>query len=190
MWRAYQWINEPFDVSAGERLTFQTAPDTDFWRNTHYGFNRMTAHALVTDVSAERFTCRATIEMEPSHTYDQAGILLYVNDDHWLKTSVEYIPDGPSHLGAVVTSFGYSDWSTRDFPNRDIHGRLTFELVYTDGDVEVFFEYEDGTREQLRIAHLHDVSTLRVGPYACSPDTEAPGFKVTISDWTVTEAST
>ena len=190
MWKAYQWINEPFDVSAGERLTFQTAPDTDFWRNTHYGFNRMTAHAFVTDVSAERFTCRATIEMEPSHTYDQAGILLYVNDDHWLKTSVEYIPDGPSHLGAVVTSFGYSDWSTRDFSNDAIRGPLTFELVYTHGDVEVFFEYGDGRREQLRIAHLHDVSTLRVGPYACSPDTEAPGFKVTISDWTVTEAST
>ncbi|MFC4685257.1 DUF1349 domain-containing protein [Exiguobacterium sp. s149] len=102
MWKSYKWINEPDEVSLGESLTFQTAPDTDFWRNTHYGFNRMTAHALVTDVSSKRFTCRATIEMDPSHTYDQAGILLYVNDEHWLKTSVEYIPDGPSHLGAVV----------------------------------------------------------------------------------------
>lgn len=190
MWKSYKWINEPDEVSLGESLTFQTAPDTDFWRNTHYGFNRMTAHALVTDVASKRFICRATIEMDPSHTYDQAGILLYVNDEHWLKTSVEYIPDGPSHLGAVVTSFGYSDWSTRDFPNDAIREPLTFELAYTDGDVEVFFEFEGGTREQLRIAHLHDVSTLRIGPYACSPDPKASGFNVTISDWTVTEAST
>ncbi|MFN4214771.1 DUF1349 domain-containing protein [Exiguobacterium sp.] len=190
MWKQYQWMNEPSDVEITERLTFHTLSDTDFWRNTHYGFNRMTAHALLTDVSAERFTCRATIEMEPSHTYDQAGILLYVNDDHWLKTSIEFIPDGPSHLGAVVTSYGYSDWSTRDFPNEDISGPKTFELVYTDGDVEVFFEYGDGRREQLRIAHLHDVSALRVGPYACSPDAKADGFSVTFSEWTITEAST
>ncbi|WP_070327994.1 DUF1349 domain-containing protein [Exiguobacterium aurantiacum] len=183
-------MNEPRATDVQERLTFQTEADTDFWRNTHYGFNRMTAHALVKDISAKRFTCQATIEMKPSHTYDQAGILLYANDDHWLKTSVEYIPDGPSHLGAVVTSFGYSDWSTRDFSNEEVNGPLTFELVYTDGDVEVFFEYGDGRREQLRIAHLHDVSTLRVGPYACSPDTEALGFKVTISDWTVIEELT
>ncbi|MCT4784013.1 MULTISPECIES: DUF1349 domain-containing protein [Exiguobacterium] len=183
MWQQYQWMNEPSDVEAAERLTFRTLPDTDFWRNTHYGFNRMTAHALLTGVTAKRFTCRATLEMKPNAMYDQAGILLYVNDDHWLKTSVEYIPDGPSHLGAVVTSHGYSDWSTRDFSNEEMGGPLTFELVYTDGDVEVFFEYGNGTREQLRIAHLHDVSSLQVGPYACSPDVDAPGFTVTFTDW-------
>ncbi len=183
MWNQYEWMNEPSDVETAERLTFHTLPDTDFWRNTHYGFNRMTAHALLTDVTTNRFTCRVTLAMKPNATYDQAGIFLYVNDDHWLKTSVEYIPDGPAHLGAVVTSYGYSDWSTRDFSNEEIEGPLTFELVYTDGDVEVFFEYGNGTREQLRIAHLHDVSSLQVGPYACSPDVDAPGFTVTFTDW-------
>lgn len=186
----YKWVNEPNSVNGFEPLTFRTLPDTDFWRNTHYGFNRMTAHARLTDVKAKRFTCRATIQMEPSHTYDQAGIVLYVNDDHWIKTSVEYIPDGPSHLGAVVTSFGYSDWSTRDFSNDRVRNPLTFEIVYTDGDVEIFFEYGEDMREQLRIAHLHDVSTLRIGPYGCSPDVNATGFDVTISNWELREAST
>ena len=186
----YKWINEPNSVNGFEPLTFRTQTDTDFWRNTHYGFNRMTAHARLTDVKTKRFTCRATIQMEPSHTYDQAGIVLYVNDEHWIKTSVEYIPDGPSHLGAVVTSFGYSDWSTRDFSNEMIQQPLTFEMVYTDGDVGIFFEYGDSMREQLRIAHLHDVSTLRIGPYASSPDENATGFDVTFSNWELREAST
>lgn len=150
----------------------------------------MTAHARLTDVKAKRFTCRATIQMEPSHTYNQAGIVLYVNDDHWIKTSVEYIPHGPSHLGAVVTSFGYSDWSTRDFSNDRVRNPLTFEIVYTDGDVEIFFEYGEDMREQLRIAHLHDVSTLSIGLYASSPDVNTTGFDVTISNWELREAST
>ena len=186
MFDTFHWMNRPKQIeTTSSPLTFRTDADTDFWRNTHYGFNRMTAHALLTDVTAETFTCRATVTVEPTHTYDQAGLLLYVNDEHWLKTSVEFIPDGPSHLGAVVTSYGYSDWSTRDFANHDITGPLTFELVYTKGDVEVFFEYADGTREQLRIAHLHDVSTLQVGLYACSPDVDAPGFSVTVTDWSL-----
>ena len=67
---------------------------------------------------------------------------------------------------------------------------LTFEMFYTDGDVEFFFEYGDSMREQLRIAHLHDVSTLRIGPYASSPDENAPGFAVTFSNWELREAST
>lgn len=70
--------------------------------------------------------------------------------------------DRPILLGAVVTSFGYSDWSTRDFSNEMIQQPLTFEMVYTDGDVEIFFKYSDGMREQLRIAHLHGVSTLHI----------------------------
>ncbi|TCI33513.1 MULTISPECIES: DUF1349 domain-containing protein [unclassified Exiguobacterium] len=98
MWQQYTWINEPKAINVRERLTFETEADTDFWRNTHYGFNRMTAHVLLTDVSTEQFTCRATVEMKPSHTYEQAGILLYVNDDHWLKTSIEYIQDFQSHF--------------------------------------------------------------------------------------------
>lgn len=45
-------------------------------------------------------------------------------------------------------------------------------------------------REQLRIAHLHDVPTLHIDPYACSPDVNATGFDVTFSNWELREAST
>lgn len=77
MFDTFHWMNRPTQLEAtSSPLTFRTDADTDFWRNTHYGFNRMTAHALLTDVTAETFTCRATVTMQPTHTYDQAGLLL------------------------------------------------------------------------------------------------------------------
>lgn len=42
----------------------------------------------------------------------QAGLLLYIDDDNWLKTGIEYC-DGLPRLSTVVTRCGYSDWSTQ-----------------------------------------------------------------------------
>ena len=189
MWEKYEWTNKPKQVVIEEnQLYFKTERDTDFWRNTHYHFNRMNGHAFLREVEAQAFTCRLKIRMEPKHKYDQAGIYLCRDDDHWLKTSVEFIPDGPSHLGAVVTSYGYSDWSTRNFSNQDVRDILEFEIEYDQGDVQVFFLHRDGTKEQLRIAHLHRntaTETVKIGPYACSPNLDQSGCPVEVLEFEV-----
>lgn len=51
-----------------------------------------------------------------------------ISENCWLKTSLEYIPEGPSHLGAVVTNNGYSDWSTQDYPTEEAKNKFVFEL--------------------------------------------------------------
>ena len=129
MWKNYEWLNQPTNIDMHEQLKFTTEGDTDFWRNTYYQFNRMTGHGLLKPIPAPSFSCRIEVKLHPRLTYDQAGILLYLNEDNWLKVSAEFIPDGKSHLGAVVTSFGYSDWSSRDIDNTVFDQPLTFELV-------------------------------------------------------------
>ena len=173
------WLNPPTRIKEESPLRFMTDPDTDFWRNTHYQFNRLTGHALLQDAPSGEFKSRIEVKLKPNATYDQAGILLYVNDDHWVKVSAEFIPDGPSHLGAVVTSFGYSDWSCRDVDNTLFDAPLVFELHYLNQDVTLY--HVTGERkEQLRIAHLHDVTDMKIGPYGCSPDVEASGCEVEV----------
>lgn len=178
------WLNPPTRIEQETPLRFMTDPDTDFWRNTHYQFNRQTGHALLQDAPNGEFKCRIEVKLKPNATYDQAGILLYVNDDHWVKVSAEFIPDGPSHLGAVVTSFGYSDWSCRDVDNTLFDAPLFFELHYLNQDVTLYHVTGEH-KEQLRIAHLHDVTDLKIGPYACSPDVEAAGCEVEVLDFSL-----
>ncbi|MET4654816.1 regulation of enolase protein 1 (concanavalin A-like superfamily) [Exiguobacterium sp. PvP048] len=179
MWQDYQWLNQPTEIDNQQQLKFTTNGDTDFWRNTYYGFNRMTGHALLTPIPAPAFSCRIEVKLYPQKTYDQAGILLYLNEDNWLKVSAEFIPDGKSHLGAVVTSFGYSDWSSRDIDNTVFDQPLIFELVCNQQDVELYF-VDGETKEQLRIAHLHADGDWKVGPYACSPNLEGQGCDVEV----------
>ena len=76
-----------------------------------------------------------------------------VSEKGWLKTSLEYIPDGPSHLGAVVTNNGYSDWSTQDFPTELANEQLRFRIVRKRGDYTIYVK-KIHQWEQIRIAHL------------------------------------
>lgn len=42
----WQWLNEPARWSTEDGLTVVADAGTDFWRTTHYGFDRDTGHVL------------------------------------------------------------------------------------------------------------------------------------------------
>jgi hypothetical protein len=109
--------------------------------------------------------------------------MVRLSPNYWLKTSVEYEPAGPSRLGAVVTNYGYSDWSTQNYLTEDNELELR---VLREGD-DYIVEYSEmrlsGAEQaekdwtQIRIAHLHnaDKQPIQCGLYACSPI--AAGFR-------------
>src|SRR5262245_26679782 len=113
-----RWYCEPprWSVEPARRwLRVEPNGGTDFWQKTHYGFEADNGHLLFTGLTGD-FVMTTRVRFHPVHQYDQAGLMVRVSPSCWLKTSVEYEPDGPSHLGAVVTNQAYSDWSTQDFP--------------------------------------------------------------------------
>ncbi|NGZ77504.1 DUF1349 domain-containing protein [Saccharibacillus alkalitolerans] len=160
-----------------EGLKLHTRPDTDFWLKTHYGFERYNGHVLYDEIVGD-FTAVTELSMDPRCTFDQSGLFVEVDRDNWLKTSVEYIPDGPSHLGAVVTRDGYSDWSTRNADAGVFEGKLRFKITREGNDFFVHASPAGGEWEQLRIAHLRcpEGAALKVGLYSASPGTEG-GFE-------------
>ncbi|MEJ8303516.1 DUF1349 domain-containing protein [Saccharibacillus sacchari] len=173
--------------TSGESLKLHTLPDTDFWLKTHYGFERYNGHVLYDEIAGD-FEAVTELEMDPRYTFDQAGLFVEVNGDNWLKTSVEYIPNAPSHLGAVVTRDGYSDWSTRNAAADLFKQRLQFKIVREGNDFLIYARAVGEEWEQLRIAHLRcpDGQALKVGLYAASPGTEG-GFEATFHSFEVKE---
>ena len=169
-----QWMHEPprWSLDAPTHcLRLHTLAGTDFWRRTHYGFDADNGHLLACPVQADAgMTLTAHVRWQPRHQYDQAGLMVRVSADCWIKTSVEHEPDGLSRLGVVVTNHGYSDWSTQDLP-QDPRGGW-FRIVRASGDYTVLFSLDGRTWTQLRIARLHPAPTDVVslcGVYACSP---------------------
>jgi regulation of enolase protein 1 (concanavalin A-like superfamily) len=153
------------------RRCLRVEPDghTDFWQRTHYGFAADNGHFLFAEVTGN-FVMTTQVQCHPVHQYDQAGLMVRVSPSCWLKTSVEFEPDGPSRLGAVVTNDSWSDWSTQDFYSTGSNIALR---IYRQGSDYLVEAAEEGQAWKLiRLAHLHEDragGTVSAGLYACSP---------------------
>jgi regulation of enolase protein 1 (concanavalin A-like superfamily) len=146
----------------------QPEANTDFWRKTHYEFEADNGHFLYVEVPAD-FVMVTKVKFLPVHQYDQAGLMVRIDGDCWLKTSVEYELEKPPQLGAVVTNAGYSDWSVQEFDRarnnvwlRTSRKRSTFIIEHSDNGQ---------TWEVHRVAYLNvrDEAKADCGVYACSP---------------------
>jgi len=175
---ALRWQSEPAHWrigTGGGGLSIEPDAGTDFWQRTHYGFEVDNGHFLYLNATGD-FTLTTQVHFSPRHQYDQAGLMVRLSPSCWLKTSVEFEPDGPSRLGAVVTNGQYSDWSTQ--PVGDEVTALWFRIRTERSDCIVESSTDGVAWSQLRIAHLSERAAapfVQCGLYACSP--KAAGFK-------------
>ena len=186
-------LHEEFDgVSLDERLSWRCPParwmtgnsalilepeaGTDYWGKTHYGFTADNGPFLNQEVEGD-FILSTRVRFYPANQYDQAGLMVRLSAEHWIKTCVEYEPHGPSWLGVVVTNYGYSDWSTQPYAGQP--NKIELRIIHKASDFLVQYLDEKAGQEwvQLRIAHLFNPQQepLKVGLFACSP--KGSGFK-------------
>jgi uncharacterized protein len=78
------------------------------WRETHYGFTRDSGHFLGF-ATGDCFTAIIRLRGEFRTLYDQAGLMVRIDDTKWVKTGVEFT-DGELFLSTVITD-EKSDWS-------------------------------------------------------------------------------
>lgn len=177
---AFAWLNEP-PVWSGDapRLELTTGKDTDFWRHTFYGFLRDDGHAWLTPVEGD-FTASATVIGDYKHLYDQAGLMLRVDERNWIKTGIEFT-DGLMHFSVVVTR-EVSDWSVipllKAKPTDALHVRLTRHHEA----VRVQYALNDEPWRMARMAPF-SAAPAGVGVMACSP--QRAGFQATFRDISV-----
>jgi regulation of enolase protein 1 (concanavalin A-like superfamily) len=177
-----QWHCEPADWQldpATPGLRLKTEAHTDFWQRTHYGFQADNGHFLHLEARGD-FVLTTKVTSRALHQYDQAGLMVRVSEGCWLKTSVEFEPDGDNRLGAVVTNGHYSDWSTQPLPKQ--MDTVWFRIRAEAADCIVESSFDGDHWVQIRMAHLHDraaVELVTCGLYACSP--KASGYEAEFS---------
>lgn len=167
--------------NAAATLTILPNEASDFWQRTHYGFRADNGHFLGTAVDHD-LEMSVEVFMRPLHQYDQAGLMVRLSPECWLKASVEYENGAFSRLGCVVTNRGYSDWSTQDVPSTF----TIFALKLTRHRADYLVEAQGPGMQwaQLRLAHLDQDSgsaPVQCGVYACSP--KHAGFSATFRNF-------
>ena len=144
------------------------AEGSDFWRTTHYGFVHDDGHGLLAEWPADA-AVEVTFDASTlTGLYDQAGILLFVGDEQWVKAGLE-VSDGVLHLGAVVTN-GVSDWSMApvpDWANQFVTIRASRSGELGD-DITLRARAETSGWRTLRVAPF-PAAAASAGPMVCAP---------------------
>lgn len=170
------WLNPPPEVTVKDgTLTLTTGDRTDFWRKTHYGFIRDTGHFLHHPVTGD-FTAEVTITARYEALYDQAGLMLRLDETRWVKAGVEYT-DGQALFSTVITN-DRSDWSIVALPFAA--DRLRLRLTRHSDAIRVQVQRTDGSWLMTRLGYL-DAGPAQVGVMACSP--ERAGFNAGFQDY-------
>lgn len=182
-WQDGSWTHAPADVeSIGTELHVTAARGSDAWRLTSYGFVHDTEHALVTPFDPGR-AVEVSFVADFAEQFDQAGVFLRVDAEHWVKAGVEYA-DGALQVGAVVTE-GRSDWSVAPVPAW--HGRtVTVRASWADDALTVRARCGQDPSQLVRVLPFPGDRLVSAGPYVCAP-TRA-GLTVTLRSWETTAA--
>jgi uncharacterized protein len=173
-----QWHCEPSHWRlSSESQGLKVRPDagTDFWQRTHYGFEADNGHFLYLHAAGD-FVLTTKVTSRPVHQYDQAGLMVRISPACWLKTSVEFEPEGLNRLGAVVTNNQYSDWSTQPLAKEVC--TVWFRVRAESCEYFVESSFDGQHWEQIRLARLLErpsMPSVACGVYACSP--KAAGYE-------------
>ncbi len=164
-WGQAQWLNPPARTrTEGTELLVEASESSDFWRLTSYGFVHDDGHALLRPFPDDT-AVEVTFRLDYDRQFDQAGVLVRRDEEHWVKAGVE-VSDGVAQLGAVVTA-GRSDWSVAPVPQW--HGRDVTMRASRSGDaLTVRARVDDGRWQLVRVAPLPP-GELLAGPFCCAP---------------------
>jgi regulation of enolase protein 1 (concanavalin A-like superfamily) len=175
-WNDGSWLNRPHTVAFdGDAMIVEPVAGSDFWRRTAYGFVRDTGHALLVPFLPET-ALEVTFRADFEHLYDQAGMLIRVDEATWIKAGIE-ITDGEPHVAVVATN-ELSDWSLAPVPAWQGQA-VTVRASRTGDAVTLRMQTADTRWRTIRLAPLAVDAIVKAGPMCCSP--ERGGLKVTFT---------
>lgn len=173
------WFNEPADWRIDDRtLIMDVTPHSDCWRISHYGFTVDDAPFYYAEYGGE-FEAKVRISGDYKARFDQAGLMIRLDHENYIKTGIEYV-DGKYNLSTVVTH-KTSDWSVIVLDRPVEH--IWIKAVRRLDAVEIFYSYDDKTYRMMRNAWVEANHPVRIGMFAACPDGD--GFRASFSDFTV-----
>lgn len=173
------WFNEPekWEIKNNSLSMFVT-PQSDYWRVSHYGFTVDDAPFYYTTYGGE-FEAKVKITGNYKTRFDQTGLMLRTDKDHYIKAGVEFV-DGKYNLSTVVTH-NKSDWSVIVLDKAP--SAIWIKAVRRLDAVEIFYSFDDKNYMMMRNAPLQDNTPVMVGLMAACPDGE--GFNAVFEHFTV-----
>ncbi len=182
MFEGCTWYGEPPKFSIAQNaLHVTTAHDTDYWRITSYGFIHDNGHFFAKRINGG-FTAQVRIRAKFKDLYDQAGLMVRIDQHQWIKVGAEF-SDGQPMFSTVLTN-EKSDWSVMPAPAYT--DGFWIRITVNDGVVRAQYSIDNKNWPMLRLAPFPNAAQYLVGPMCCTP--KGNGLEVEFSEFDVKPA--
>lgn len=174
-----RWHHTPpaFQIDDGV-LKVITGDNTDFWRITQYDFIHDNGHFFSKTVDGA-FTAQLHVRANFQELYDQAGLMVRIDERHWIKIGAEF-SDGKLMMSTVLTN-EMSDWAVMPAPA--ISDGFWIRVTVRAGAVRAQYSVDGVRWPLLRLAPFPVADSYLVGPMCCTP--KRAGLEVNFSNFSI-----
>jgi len=170
------WLNEPASSKGLDgKLFVRSRAKTDFWRKTFYGYITDNGHFFRLPASGD-FVFQARINGNYAALYDQAGLMVRLDAENWIKCGTEFF-DGRRHASVVFTR-DFSDWSTMADLSKT--APIWWRAVRKKDSVETLCSLDGNNFTSARQGYFPPGVKVDVGIMCAAP--EGPGFDATFDN--------
>ena len=176
------WLNPPASQHFSEgTLTARARGKTDFWRKTFYGYVTDNGHFMNLPVLGE-FTLQARVNGNYSALYDQAGLMVRLDEKRWMKCGSEFVEG--KRWASVVFTHDFSDWSTMEDLSQS--GPVWWRVVRKKDSIEAQCSKDGEKFMTIRQGYFPADVKVLAGVMCAAP--EGAGFDATFDQLTLERA--
>jgi uncharacterized protein len=166
-----KWMNDPAEAKVnGSGLTVRSRAKTDFWQKTFDGYVADNGHFFHLPASGN-FTFTALVNGKYATQYDQAGLMVRIDAENWMRCGTEFI-DGKRYASVVFTRT-YSDGST--LPDLSQTDPIWWRVVRKNDSIETFCSLDGDKFMSVRMGYFPTLRTVEAGLMCAAPS--GPGFE-------------
>ena len=177
------WLNEPASAKiTGEQIVVRSRAKTDFWQKTFDGYMADSGHFGHISVTGD-FTLTGCINAKYATQYDQAGLMVRIDSDNWMRCGTEFI-DG-KRFASVVFTRTFSDGST--LPDLSETEPIWWRVIRKANSIETLCSLKGDTFTSVRMGYFQPDRPVDVGIMCAAPSGQ--GFDATFTHLKLQTAS-
>jgi regulation of enolase protein 1 (concanavalin A-like superfamily) len=178
------WMNEPASSKiTGDQIVVRSRAKTDFWQKTFDGYVADNGHFYHLSAPGD-FTFTASINGRYATLYDQAGLMVRLDSENWMRCGTEFI-DG-KRFASVVFTRNYSDGST--MPDLSEAEPVWWRAIRKRDSIETLCSLNGVQFTSVRMGYFPPSRPVEVGIMCAAPS--GPGFEATFKDLKLQMTST
>ena len=165
----FEWLNDPQNVTfTALGMRTECKNGTDFWQSESANIHKDNGHFFYLP-KTENFTLTLSWDVQTEGNFDQCGIMIRINEQNWLKTSLMFENRNSPAIATCATVNGFSDWATHSLSY--VPEKICYRIKRVHNDYIAYYSLDGEKFEQIRLVHIPNSKGLPVlaGAYICSP---------------------